>query len=296
MIKDLRPKISLVITDLDNTLYDWVSFYVPALYEMARVASEILGVEQDLLLDDLQAVHRKYENSEQPFALLEAACVQDQMASLSREELVDHLDPAFYAFNRVRKEELVLYDGVVETLNTIRISGAIIVAHTEARVPNSLFRVKTLGLDSVIEKLYAPKGQGPSHPSGLDPKYVELERRLVSLLPAEHRKPDPDVIQDICNDFGVAPERTLYVGDSLSRDIWMANQAKSHSAWAHYGTIFDAENWTKLVRVTHWTEQDVQREKLLKDRATTAKPDVELTTFEELLRYFQFGPKGPDQS
>jgi hypothetical protein len=70
-----RPLISLVITDLDNTVYDWLTAFVPAFYAMVREAAPLIGVDEEELLDELQAVHRKHGDSEHPFALLETRAV-----------------------------------------------------------------------------------------------------------------------------------------------------------------------------------------------------------------------------
>ena len=50
-----RPPISLVVTDLDNTVYDWLNAFVPAFYAMVHEAAPLIGVDEEELLDDLQA-------------------------------------------------------------------------------------------------------------------------------------------------------------------------------------------------------------------------------------------------
>src|SRR4051812_35535164 len=114
-----RPVISLVITDLDNTLYDWIAGFVPAFYEMVGVAAPLIGVAEEELLGDLQAVHRKHGDSEHPFSLLETASVQKMLRELSLEERAARLDPAFHAFNKARKKCLLLYPTVHQTLQRL---------------------------------------------------------------------------------------------------------------------------------------------------------------------------------
>src|SRR5262249_17389535 len=69
------PTICLLVTDLDNALYDWVTFFSRAFYDMVGLAASILGVSEDLLLDELQEVHRNRRDTEYPFALLETRTV-----------------------------------------------------------------------------------------------------------------------------------------------------------------------------------------------------------------------------
>ena len=113
-----RPTISLLITDLDNTIYDWLAAFVPSFYAMVGEAAPLLGVDEQELLDDLQAVHRRHGDSEHPFALLETAAVQKRFGAASQRESVQILDGAFHAFNRVRKQNLKLYEGVTTRLRS----------------------------------------------------------------------------------------------------------------------------------------------------------------------------------
>ena len=80
--------IKLLVTDLDNTLYDWLSSFVPAFYRMLEVAVEILQVDREQLLDEMKAVHQRYHNSEQPFALLETPTVERKYPTATRLEQI----------------------------------------------------------------------------------------------------------------------------------------------------------------------------------------------------------------
>lgn len=296
-----RRRIHLLVTDLDNTLYDWVSSFVPAFYSMVDVAARILRVDRDELLDDLKAVHQRYHNSEQPFALLETAAVERRYPHTSRLERKRHLDTAFDAFNRLRRQNLRLYPGVRETLRVIRDSGCSIVGYTEAVLENSLYRLSLLGILEEIQLVYVPKSRADEgHPDPARQRILEQYRERVRLLPDGHRKPDPQVLKQICEEHRVPVEEALYVGDSLTRDVAMAKQAGVHAAWARYGSTFSPDDWSKLVRVTHWTAEDVAREKWLKEEYGDVRPDVEIDSFGELLapderrakEFFDFGSKG----
>jgi phosphoglycolate phosphatase-like HAD superfamily hydrolase len=277
-----RRPITLVITDLDNTAYDWLNAFVPAFYAMVQEAAPLIGVDEEELLDDLQAVHRKHGDSEHPFALLETRAVQKKFGLKSHKEVAQLLDPAFHAFNRVRKQNLKLYDGVYESLDQLSRLRVPVVAYTDARIINCLFRLNSLGVKHFISRLYAP--------NHLDKEVDQsaLSDDFVRLLPASDRKPNPQTLIDICSEYHVAPTDAVYVGDSLVRDIYMAKRAGLHSAWAKFGTLYDKALWPKLVRVTHWTDADVEREKLLREEASGIEPDVVLDRFSDLTRYFEF--------
>lgn len=282
--------VELIITDLDNTLYDWVSFFVPAFEAMIDKAVEMTRIERDTLLDEMRIIHQRYGNSEEPFALLEAPSLIRALGISDRRKLAEVLDPAFYAFNKVRAQSLKLYDGVSDTLAAMRASGMVVVGHTEARVGSAIFRVSKLGLGTHLSRIYAAPEMGLGHPGDPPPHLLELERRLVVYLPTDHHKPNPATLLDICDEHRVRPEMALYVGDSLTRDIYMANRAGVHSALAAYGASYDRSLWTKLVRVTHWTEAAVRRAQALNEEASDARPDVVLHRFDELLAYLHIAP------
>ena len=63
--------MKLLITELDNTLYDWVSFYSQSFSAMAEELSKEINVPLDILLSEYKVVHQKFGNSEKPFATLE---------------------------------------------------------------------------------------------------------------------------------------------------------------------------------------------------------------------------------
>ncbi len=277
--------VALLVMDLDNTLYDWVGSFVPAFYAMAEEAAAILDLNIETLLDDLRAVHQRHGSSEHPFALLETASVMARLPDLSRDQRAKVLDAAFHRFNSVRKERLALYDGVTATLEALAERGVPMVAYTDARIPNSLYRVNRLGLDHFIGHLYAPAARFP------DRLGTPARETMLRVLPEGDKKPNPRTLLDICRDLGVPPEQTLYIGDSLSRDIFMAASAGVRSAWARYGTEVKPGLWEKLVRVTHWTEIDIAEEARLKAEAADARPDATLSRFADLLDYFDFAPQ-----
>lgn len=281
----MRSPIRLFVTDLDNTLYDWVSFFAVSFYEMVSVAAGLLGVPEEILLDELRDVHRRHHNSEHPFALLETPSVRNRFGALSRAEQKRALDEAFHAFNRKRAETLVLYPTVKETLEGIASLGIPIVGHTEATVPNALFRLRKLGVVQYFSGLYAATPAEAPHPDADFETYVPAFP--VRLLALDERKPDPRILRDICHDFRVPAAQGVYVGDSIARDIGMAKQAGFWAAWAQYGTRYEPSMWQKLVRITHWSAEDVARAEAARVRYGSTRPDQTLAQFSDIMAYIE---------
>ena len=176
-MKKKLPVVSVVIFDMDNTLYDWVSYFVPSIHAMLAEAACLLDVDEDQLRNDLKAVHVAHGNTEQPFALLETQAVARRLPMLSRRERHDLLKPAFDAFNDARKERLQLYPGVRETLQTMKTAGCRLFGHTEATTINIASRVRSLGLEEFLEAVYAVHFEGMPHPLAATTK--DLKTRFL---------------------------------------------------------------------------------------------------------------------
>lgn len=273
----------LLITDLDNTLYDWVSFYAQSFTAMVNELVIILGVPQSVLIEEFRQVHIKHGNSEYPFGALELKSVQQKYAGLSREEILHALDGAFHAFNSTRKKNLKCYDKVIDTLSTLKEEGVIIVGHTEAPVRNAIFRLKALGLIEFMKHLYTPQDRNYND---LDPQskaWIESYGDFIYLLGEDERKPNPRLLADICAREGFKPDDAIYIGDSLVKDISMANDAGVDSVYAEYGRQHNPEYWGTLVSITHWTKDDVERETKLKELYGHVVPTHIINSFDELI-------------
>jgi FMN phosphatase YigB (HAD superfamily) len=271
----------LLITDLDNTLYDWVTFFTASFRSMASELTTVLDISEEILLEEFKIVHQRYGNSEQPFAVLELPSVQRKFANLSHDEILKKIDPALHRFNSTRKRTLTLYEGVSETLSQIREAGVKIVGHTEAILANSYWRLRTLGVDGYFNRLYTLEGKDAIHISS-ESRWIDPPEGFVTVVPRDERKPNPRLLEDICRHEGAEPSSTYYLGDSLVRDVAMAKEAGVTAIWARYGTKYDPDCWTYLVRITHWTDDDVNREKSLKTKYGSVIPDHAIDEFAQL--------------
>jgi phosphoglycolate phosphatase len=161
---------------------------------------------------------------------------------------------------------------------------------------NALYRLRTLGILEYFERLYALEGRLTPHP---DPNWKPAplpKPNFVTEVPLSERKPNPALLHDICRHEGVSPNEAWYVGDSLTRDIAMARAAGITAAWAKYGTQYDPALWRVLVRVTHWSAEDVAREAELKKLASQVQPDFSLDAYSDILKYAELPPQESDLS
>src|SRR5262249_42441199 len=151
---DHRLMKKLLITDFDNTLYDWVSYFAPSFDAMSSALAEITGISKDALLDEFKSVHQRLGTSEQPFAALALSSIRARFEGLDRYELLRTIDPALHAFNVTRQSTLQLYPGVLDALATLRSRGVRVVGHTEAHEINARYRLHRLKIEEFFERLY----------------------------------------------------------------------------------------------------------------------------------------------
>jgi FMN phosphatase YigB (HAD superfamily) len=276
----------LLVCDLDNTLYDWVGYFVPSLYAMIDVAVEIIGCDRERILDDLRRVHQRHHDSEQPFALLETDVVQERFRGIPTDEIAAALDPAFHAFNSARKRNLRLSPGVQATLTSLNRSGIAMVAHTESRLYGAVDRLTRLNIMNFFQRVYCRERSVTIHPDKrvAERWFASVPLEKIRELSHHQMKPDPAVLLEICDAEGFHPEQSAYVGDSIARDMLMAKRAGLFAIWAAYGAAHDPEKYDALVRISHWTSDEVTRELELRREAKCIQPDyIARTSFAEVV-------------
>jgi len=276
----------LLITDLDNTLYDWVTYFARSLRAMVDELALLLDVNKEQLLDEIQANNRQLGTVEQPFSVFELPSVRKKFGAATPQELKAALDSALHAFNSERRRSLYLYAGVSETLERISEAGVVVVGHTEASLANAYYRLLRLGVVPFVRRLYVLESPPVLHPEPVRQAELQPPPGLVVEVPRAERKPNPVLLLDICRREGVDPNDSIYVGDSRTKDMFMARQAGVTAAWAKYGTVYDSEDWATVVRITNWTADDVIAEAELRDAASGTSPDLVLGSFQELLPVF----------
>jgi len=285
-----KIKVSLIITDLDNTLFDWVDMWYKSFSAMKGKILEISNISEDALLKEVKQVFQKHKTSEYSMLIQELSCLREKHPN---QDLTQIYQEAIEAYKAARRAALGLYQKVMETLLKFKERGCVIVGYTESLAFYSNYRVRKLGLDGVIDVLYSP----PDHdlPDNLTPEQIrfyppehyELKFTKHKFTPRDKVKPDSEILESIIADIGVPKSRAIYVGDSLMKDIAMAQEADVLDVWAKYGAVQHRPEYELLRKVTHWTQKQVEKEKQLSEK--DIKPTYVLTRFfRELLNHFRF--------
>lgn len=267
-----QKRVSVVVLDLDNTLWDWVDVWHRSFSALLAELVRSSGVAREQLIPEIRAVHQKHGTSEYAFLVEELESLRAKGSPETRPEEVHR--SAIDAFEHARRAATRLYPTVFETLWALRERGCLVVGYTESMAFYTSRRLRELGLDGLLDYLYSPADHDV--PRGLTPeqarRYPADEYRLRKTVhrhtPPGELKPNPAVLASILRDVGARPEDAVYVGDSLMKDIAMAQDAGVADVYAAYGDRRDSGAYELLRAVTHWPDADVQREKEVRPTST----------------------------
>jgi phosphoglycolate phosphatase len=173
-----KREISVVITDLDNTLYDWVEIWYRAFNAMlTKVLDEVQpkGITRDHLISEIRAVHQRHGTSEYAFLLEELPCLRQ---AFQGEDILQRFGNAIHCYRKARQEHLKLYPGVLQTLQTLKETGTLVVAYTESMAFYTNYRLRKLELDGLIDHLYSPIDH--DLPAGLTPDQIRKYHQSIT--------------------------------------------------------------------------------------------------------------------
>src|SRR5689334_16759596 len=141
---------SVLITDVDNTLLDWVGLWHATFSAMLDKLASRSGVDRNILLPEIRTVFQKHGTSEYAFLVEEVPSLRAAANPVPPSEFYEE---AIAEYGRVRKEVLRLYPTVLDCLTKLRQAGVLIVAYTESLAYYTEYRFRKLGLDRVVDYL-----------------------------------------------------------------------------------------------------------------------------------------------
>lgn len=276
----------VLITDLDNTLFDWFGVWYCSFNAMLEKVVEISLISEDTLISEIKCVHQKHGTSEYSFLLEELPSLQKKYGD--RKSINLAMDEAIHAYRSERKKMLKLYPTVYETLIELKNRNVSIIGYTESKEYYSNYRIHKLGLDGIIDELYSPRDHNVPDEVESQTQY-KLVKTINKHTPENELKPNPSILLDIISHAHVEPKDCIYIGDSEMKDIAMAQDANVTDVFAKYGTChFDNQKnaYELLRKVTHWTDEDVERERQIKENKRNVTPSFVANQFSDILFFF----------
>ncbi len=278
--------IRAVITDMDNTLYSWVDYIVPSIEAMVGSLCQTTGLPRIRVVQALKEVYERYESNEYPFAIQESNLFRGlyDYDFASFDNLV--ITPAREAFGAARRKYLVPYRGVMETLKKLKELGIPVVALTDAPRNQAERRLKRMKLDEYFTAVYTlPAFPFPDTGIAEEIRAREAAGGVklacpVYELPRDHEKPDPRGLLKICDSLGLKPTEVMFVGDSQTKDVKVAQDVGALDCWAEYGTWVSAEYRERLSVIS---APSATRRHLQQQPGGARGPTVRLSNFEQIL-------------
>jgi len=287
-----RSFATVLVTDMDNTLFDWLGMWQAAFGAMLEHLMADSGVPRATLEAEFFAIHQRHGTTEYAFAIQELPSLRARHAP-DAEDLPGRYAAAIDAYRVMRRRTLALYPGVRETLRAVRAAGALVIAYTESRAYYADYRVRTLELDGALDYLYSlpdhalPEGVTASQIRRYPPEHYRLRSTVARHTREGTWKPDASVLRDILSDVGAEPAEAVYVGDSLIKDVTMAQAAGVLDVFARYGDVRSRPGYDLLRRVTHWSPAMLARSEGIRE-ADVRPPHVLGDGFAELLDHVEF--------
>ncbi len=283
-----RETKSVLITDVDNTLFNWVEIWYQPFRAMLDVLVHESGLSEEVLIPEIKKIHQKYGTSEYAFLIKEIPSLRKNDTDM---DLASKYQNAIDAYREARRSVIKLYPTVWETLLNLKSKGCLLVAYTESMKYYTNYRIRKLNLDEIIDYIYSP----PDHELPSDPKEIrkypeehyEYKLTLHRELPPNELKPNPKVLLDIIDGIGATPSECIYVGDSLMKDVAMAQDARVTDVYVKYGAAQHTEAYDLLKKVTHWTDEQVEKEKEINEGRTVI-PSYSIDSYADLLNLFNF--------
>ena len=192
-----KQNIQHVLSDMDNTLFDFVHAKVEACAAVVDLIGD--GDPIEMLSYFLRGIYG-FENLENIEDYL-----KDKKAFSN-----DFYSECCAVYEHEKVENVSLYDGVIETITSLKEMGCSFVIVTDADTKNAQKRLEKVGLDKHVDDLIA------FDMSGL-------------------KKPDPGVFHYALQRSNAVPEKSIFIGDSLRRDIAPAKKVGMVTAYAAYG-------------------------------------------------------------
>ncbi len=252
----------LLITDLDNTLYNLIDYFGPSFRGMVHALSRETKIEEEILLNNFKEVFLKRESLEYGFAVQELECLQ----TFTKEDILNLIELARAVFRRARQKNLKPYDSVTETLYELKKRGVIIVGMSNAPFYNAEIRLKQLFIDKYFiglaarEDLHLPDDEYTEliHQNKISKKYQSTKIKKRWVLPKKQLKPNPYGYLKIMEEFGVSPENTYIIGDSILKDVQPAIDIGANGIWAKYGEECQQKNLDTVLGMTNWSQSEIK--------------------------------------
>lgn len=255
------PARRVLLTDLDNTLFNWIDYFAPAFRAMVHALAWATKVSEATLYDQFRDVYADTESVEYTWAIQQLALCK----GLKAEEIQRLVHIGRVAFGKTLRKRLQPYPEVASTLRWLKEHAVCVAGVSNSFIADALFRLRTLGLESYFDALIGWNGFGlPANDTSLQRRQrVDRWRQRTTIpsvvtLPSDLLKPNATSYLRALEALRTTTSVEVWVvGDSINKDLVPAREIGATDVWARYGRNVDPQNMETLLTITHWSEQKV---------------------------------------
>lgn len=294
-----RKYTRLIVLDIDNTVFDWVTYYVHCLNKLFDSVSILTGLPTSLLARESRAVFEEQGTIEYPFLIQELPSVVEHYQGNIEQLLKEAVAQGRDAFKAEAQSHLICYEGVQETLATLkkRWPNTPIIALTDAPRYVAMWKLNKLEILHYFDALYGlPDPRIPICDSSQQVKVApdilvkHLQRNAfdfkgrIRTLPEDYEKPGTRGLKTVLMDHDMEgySHQVLWVGDNLRKDVGLGRQLGVKTAWAKYGTQIDEQIRQQLLVFSPLSNVH-KNVSLNPQSADSPEPDIVLETFPNIL-------------
>ena len=289
----------LIVLDIDNTVFNWVEYYVACMNALLKKVSKVTGIPLDTLYLEARHIFEMEGSIEYPFLIQEMPSVIEHYGSEIDRMLREAVEPGRQAFNSEAKNTLVPYPLVKETMQTIkqRWPKIPVIALTDAPRYVAMWKLNKLGLLPYFDAVYGLSD--PRIPTDTVSQRVKVDPEIlmkhlqktsfdftgrIRILPEDYEKPGTKGLKTVLMDFEMESHLgdVLWVGDNLRKDVGLGRRLGVHTGWAKYGTVIRDEARQLLLKFSPQNNiaKNVSLDPLSQD---APQPDFVLENFEDII-------------
>lgn len=286
--------LGYIITDIDNTLYDYFELS-NCFRAMIHVLSKETGIPEEIIVEDYSRVFQQHGTIEYPYPTQELSCLSEY--STEKVEFLTEL--SVKVFTRSYKKRLRLYEGVEETLSRLAGAGWTILGVTNAPLYRAYSRLKTKGVLKHFSLLSGRQFEEVKTSKFVTEEHVNLHREKYErskssmdkmgikyfTVPPKLLKPNPTSFKAALSYISENEQKPLEdvnivaIGDNLINDLHPLKGMVKKLIWAEYGVDLNEKDKSTMVSFTKWQNKE---RKNLANIIPEQIYDISINSFSEL--------------
>ncbi|MBC7660957.1 MAG: HAD family hydrolase [Chitinophagaceae bacterium] len=297
-----RPenKGKLIVLDIDNTVFNWVEYYVACMCAMMDKVSLLTGIPRDVLFEESRPVFEREGSIEYPFLIQELPSVVAYYEHDIPRLMSEAVHAGRQAFNTAAETSLKPYDDVIETLQNVKTlyPEVPIIALTDAPRYVAMWKLNKLGLLKYFSAVYGLPD--PNIPIDEETQEVKVEKEIllkhlqkskfgfvgrIRILPEDYEKPGTKGLKTVLMDHDMESHLSdvLWIGDNLRKDVGLGKRLGVHTGWARYGTVIRADAIDILLQFS--PRSNIAKNVALDPMsAESPQPDITLESFSDIIQ------------